>query len=119
MSEAQEQAALFDSLEYLKLQYPELSLAHHIPNGGSRNKAEAARLKRQGVKAGVPDICIPVPRGGYHGMYIEMKYGRNKPRETQKIWLERLNAQGYYTVVCYSAGEAIDKILAYMRMGRR
>lgn len=116
MSEAQEQTMLFDSLAWLVKQYPEVALAYHIPNGGKRNKAEAARLKRQGVKAGVPDICLPVARGGYHGMYIEMKYGRNRPTEAQEIWLEQLEKQGFYTAVCYSAGEAIDKISAYMRM---
>ena len=65
--EADEQEALFAWAEYQKGKYPELELMYHIPNGGSRNKAEAARLKAQGVKPGVPDICLPVPRGNIMG----------------------------------------------------
>lgn len=36
--------------------HPELELLHHCPNGGSRNKAEAVKLKQMGVKAGIPDL---------------------------------------------------------------
>ena len=54
--------------------WPELKLLHHIPNGGRRNAKEAAKLKRMGVLAGVSDLHLPVARGGYHSMYIEMKY---------------------------------------------
>ena len=52
---------------------PELRLLHAIPNGGKRLKSEAARLQAMGVKPGVPDLCLPVPRGKYHGLYIELK----------------------------------------------
>ena len=45
--------------------YPDLELLYHVPNGGSRNKAEASKLKRMGVRAGVPDLVLPVPRAGY------------------------------------------------------
>lgn len=43
--------------------WPELSLLHHIPNGGARNAREAAKLKRMGVLAGVSDLHLPVARG--------------------------------------------------------
>ena len=109
-SEASEQAALFSWAQY----YPELKWMHAIPNGGSRNKAEAANLKRQGVKAGISDIFIPLARGGYHGMYIEMKFGKNKPTEKQKEFMQYAENEGYYTAVCYSADEAIKKIEKYL-----
>ena len=86
----------------------------HIPNGGSRNKAEAANLKRQGVRAGVPDLCIPVANGGYHGLYIEMKAGKNKPTDNQVRWLELLRRNGYAAFVCYGADSAIECIRRYM-----
>ena len=86
----------------------------HIPNGGSRNKAEAANLKRQGVRAGVPDLCIPVANGGYHGLYIEMKAGKNKPTDNQVRWLELLRRNGYAAFVCYGADNAIECIRRYM-----
>lgn len=94
--------------------YPQLALLHHIPNGGSRNKAEAANLRRQGVKPGVPDLFLPVPVGGEHGLYIEMKFGSNKPTKEQREWLKQLNFNGFRTRVCYSADEAIREIRDYM-----
>lgn len=94
--------------------YPELALLHAIPNGGSRNKAEAAHLKRQGVRPGVPDLFLPVPKGKYHGLYIEMKFGKNKPTEAQKRWHRELVNQGYCVGVTYSALSAKKLIEAYM-----
>lgn len=82
--EADQQRKLFQWTTFIRTEYPEVDLMFHIPNGGSRNKLEAANLKRQGVKAGVPDLFLPVSRGGYHGLFIELKYGKtsqpkNKP----------------------------------------
>lgn len=75
MSEAQHQAAVIKWTQQpaIRSQWPELALLHHIPNGGTRDPVEAKHLKQQGVKNGVPDLCLPVPRGRYHGLYIEMK----------------------------------------------
>jgi len=56
----------------------------HIPNGGKRNVREAARLKKQGVRAGVSDYLLAYPCGGYHGLWIELKAGRGKPTKPQK-----------------------------------
>lgn len=116
-SEATEQEALIQWCGYQQGQYPELKLIYHIPNGGSRNTLEAANLKRQGVKAGVPDLCLPVARKGFHGLYIEMKYGRNKTTENQKEWLEELGIQGYCTAVCYGMEEAQKVLLEYLEGG--
>lgn len=91
-----------------------MELLHHIPNGGSRNQLEAANLKRQGVKAGVPDLCLPVARNGKHGLYVEMKWQNNKTTEKQDWWLEQLRQQGYETAVCWSAEEAMDTIAGYL-----
>lgn len=98
--EADEQEALFRWAGCLMNKYPELNMLYHIPNGGSRNKREAANLKRQGVRAGVPDLCLPVARAGFHGMYIELKFGKNKPTTKQAEWLCALKEHGYLTVVC-------------------
>lgn len=86
---------------------------YHCPNGGSRNKIEAARLKAQGVKKGVPDLFLPVPLGKYHGLYIEMKYDSGKTSDDQKSWLKWLSEHGYKCAVCYSADEAIKEIEKY------
>ena len=115
-SEATEQEALIEWCGWHEGRHPELKLIFHIPNGGSRNTIEAANLKRQGVKAGVPDLCLPVPKNGYHGLYIEMKYGRNKTSEKQEEWLKALWEQGYYVAVCYGAEEAERLIASYLQM---
>lgn len=112
--ESVEQTNLFRWAACEQGKYPELKLMYHIPNGGSRNRLEAANLKKQGVKSGVPDICLPVARGAYHGLYIEMKAGRNKASENQKQWLSDLNAQGYYAVLCYGWNAASEIITNYL-----
>ena len=77
-SEATEQEQVMLWCSYIAIRHPELNLLYHVPNGGSRNEIEAANLKRQGVKAGVPDLALPVARKGYHGLYIEMKFGKTR-----------------------------------------
>ena len=87
----------------------------HIPNEGKRSLSYAARMKRMGLRSGFPDLLIPLARGGYHGLFIEMKYGKNKTTKEQKEWLERLSAEGYACAVCYNAAEAIKTIESYNR----
>lgn len=113
-SEATEQEALITWCGWMANQHPELKLIYHVPNGGSRNTLEAVNLKRQGVKAGVLDLCLPVPMNGFHGLYIEMKYGKNKTMEAQKEWLDALTEQGYFTAVCYGAEEAERVLSRYL-----
>ena len=88
----------------------------HIPNGGSRNRLEAANLKKQGVKSGVPDICLPVARGKYHGLYIEMKHGKNSTSEKQEEWIAALREQGYAAVICYGWVPARETLIKYLSM---
>lgn len=117
--EAREQEALFRWADFAAGTIPELKLLYHIPNGGSRNKAEAANLKRQGVKAGVPDLFLTVARGGYHGLYIELKFGKNKTSKNQDKWLSELSAQGFCAMVCYGWVEAKDAICEYLKGERK
>ena len=97
--ESGHQEALFSWAGYNMGRMPELEYMHHVPNGGKRDRATAVALKRQGVKAGVPDIVLPAARAGYHGLYIELKTGKNTTTENQRRWLEYLRQQGYYTAV--------------------
>ena len=118
-TEEQEQAAIFQWAALMQGQYPELRLLHHIPNGGQRNKATAARLKAQGVKPGVPDIFLPVSRRGYHGLYIELKRKKGgQLSEHQKEWLDALFKEGYLAVRCDGADEAIGIIADYLKIRR-
>ena len=87
----------------------------HIPNEGKRSLSYAARMKRMGLRSGFPDLFVTLARGEYHGLFIEMKYGKNKTTKEQKEWLERLSAEGYACAVCYNAAEAIKTIESYNR----
>ena len=89
---------------------------HHVPNGGSRNKQEAVKLKQMGVKAGVSDLCLPYPKGLYCGLYIEMKFGDNRQQETQKEFLADMAEAGHFVATCYSAEEAIEVIKKYLSL---
>lgn len=115
-TEAQEQMTLFSWAEMQSGKYPELKLLYHVPNGGSRHKAEAGRLRAEGVKAGVPDLCLPVPRGGCHGLYIELKRQRGgRTSEFQTCWLEALMKQGYQVAVCKGWEQAANVIVEYLK----
>jgi hypothetical protein len=96
--------------------YPELKWLHHVPNGGSRNKQEAVKLKQMGVKAGVSDLCLPYPKGLYCGLYVEMKFGDNRQQETQKEFLADMAAAGHFVATCYSAEEAVKVIEEYCKL---
>ncbi|WP_276699708.1 VRR-NUC domain-containing protein [Romboutsia ilealis] len=114
--EALEQSMLFQWCELQKGKYPMLSLLFAIPNGGSRHRLEAINLKKQGLKSGVPDIFLPYANKKYHGLFIELKYGKNKASEKQKAWINELNHQGYYAKVCVGFEEAKNTILEYINL---
>jgi len=114
MSEHLEQCKLFELVWYNRLKYPLLNSMFAIPNGGMRNLKVAVKLKKEGVKAGVPDLFLPVPKKGFAGYFIEMKWGRNKPTPAQKNWLKDLKARGYKTDVFYSATKAFESLVAYI-----
>lgn len=116
-TESVEQQQLFEWATWQSGKYPELRMMYHVPNGGSRNKAEAGRFKAEGVKAGVPDICLPVARGGFHGLYVELKRLKgSKTSEDQTAWLENLTKQGYHVALCKGWEAAAKVILEYLEM---
>ena len=111
--EGQEQAAL---MKELQLRYPQAyKLIYHVPNGGYRITAVAAKLKGQGVKAGVPGLVLPMARGGYFGLYIEFKA---KPpfdapvSASQDAFLQLLTNENYLAIVCRGNIDAVEAIRA-------
>lgn len=118
--EDDEQAALFRWASVMANSGYLTRLMFAVPNGGYRRPREAARMKLAGVKSGVPDIMLPVPRGGFHGLFIELKRpivkGEPKPvvSPEQKHWLKELDAQGYMATVCYGWLEAKEVIESYL-----
>ena len=89
-------------------------LLFSIPNGGKRGKATAAILSREGVQKGVPDLFLAVPRAPFNGLFIEMKWGKNKPSLEQVAMIERLKSQGYACELCYSFDEFRAIIAEYL-----
>ena len=121
LSEHEHQKKVIAWAEIRSIQIPELRLLFAIPNGGHRYKAVAAKLKAEGVKAGVPDIFLPVPRGLFHGLFIEMKPLKPKrnPLDKQKWWLNELSKQGYDTYCCRGHHAAITVIQGYLNTGAK
>lgn len=117
--ESVEQTQLFQWAGLQKCVYPELEYLIAIPNGGSRDKIEAAHLKAQGVKAGVSDILLPVARGGYHGLWIELKRRHGgKLSSEQETWLDAMQDEGYMAVCCLGFEEARTVIVEYLAQSR-
>ncbi|WP_129240870.1 VRR-NUC domain-containing protein [Achromobacter veterisilvae] len=94
--------------------HPELARLFHVPNGGLRHAVEAAKMKGQGVKPGVPDLCLPVPRFGCPGLWIEMKTANGRVSPNQKDWIAYLKGAGYRVVVCRSFDDARAVLLDYL-----
>ncbi len=67
----------------------------HLANERKCSPQYGAKLKRMGVRAGVPDIFITKPCKGFHGFWIEVKAGKNKPTQAQLLFLENRRQEGY------------------------
>ena len=90
-------------------------LYYAIYNEGKRSIGAAIKAVSMGLRSGVPDLCLPIARNGYHGMYLELKRskgGRISPN--QEIWIKALTAQGYYVVVAKGYSCALNEICKYM-----
>jgi hypothetical protein len=88
-----------------------------VPNGGLRNKVVAAKLKRQGVRTGVPDLMLLTPRHGFAGLVIEMKREvGGRMTADQADWLDWLAQQNYMTVVCKGFQPAVDTVVDYLKV---
>lgn len=101
-------------VQWFRMQYPQ-QLIYAIPNGGQRNAIVAAKLKAEGVTAGIPDLHIPIARNGYHSLYIEMKNGKQgRLSEHQKHTIQLLQDAGHRVVVCRDMQEFINEVKNYL-----
>jgi len=116
MTEAQHQAALMKWTQQagVRAKYPELKFLFHVPNGGARNPIEGKHLKAAGVKRGVPDLMLPVPRGVYHGLWIELKTDKGKASPEQEWWIAELRKNGYAAEVRRGWKEAVGLLVKYL-----
>lgn len=116
-TEHDEQKALITWADLQAAKHPELYLLYAIPNGGARSRATAGKLKAEGVRSGVPDLCLPVPRGDFHGLYIEMKRSKGGfTSATQKWWHAALLGLSHSVRVCKSFEEGREALLEYLAL---
>jgi hypothetical protein len=116
--EHQTQCALFTWAQSMQSQYPELALLHAIPNGGQRNAIVGAKLKREGVKRGIPDVHLPVARGPYVGLWIEHKAGKNKLSPDQEHIKHFLEVELNRVIVSYDWTHSARAIEEYLKLPR-
>lgn len=102
----------------IRQKYPELKLLFHIKNETKEGAQAVAIDKAMGVKKGVPDLFLPIPRGEYCGLFIEMKSTSGRAREEQLWWLDELRNQGYMAEVCKGYLEAINLLQEYLELPR-
>lgn len=116
------QVELMERVRLLEAAYPELGDLHAIPNGGHRGKAAAAKMKAEGVKRGVPDLFLPVPRYAkepnfpqqFHGLYLETKTPAGRLTPEQRDFLARAVERGYACAVYRTPADGISLLVTYL-----
>lgn len=116
MSEHDTQSAFFAWAALQK--FLGVELMHAVPNGGHRHPAVAAKLKKEGLKPGVPDVSWPVPRGGFVGLAIEFKHGDGNPTKEQRERITALQKEGWCVAVCWDWQAAARLVTGYAGMMR-
>lgn len=106
-----------DFFKQVKLFFPQIpdKLLFAVPNGGSRNKLEAINLKRQGVKPGVSDVILLIPKGGFASLCMEFKTKSGKQSKEQKEFQKQAEMCGSRYVIVRSVKEAIEKVREYLK----
>lgn len=115
-SESRIQSAFVAWCHHHEHVYPELGFLFAIPNGGLRNVNTARKLKREGTRRGVPDLCLPAQRGNYAALWIEIKTWDGRLSKDQRRWHDYLLAQGYYVETCYELQDAIELVKWYLAL---
>jgi hypothetical protein len=116
LSEHEIQVALFQRIhdEANQRRYPALALCFAVPNGGRRSPAVAAKLKAEGVAPGVPDIVCPAARGGYHGLWLELKRPGGATSPAQASWLAQLAREGHKVALHSTVDGAWAELVRYL-----
>lgn len=110
ISESSIQKAVMD---WIRLDPVLRTFVIHIPNEGKRTSRYGKSLKDMGMRPGVADLFIAIPRHGYGGAWLELKSKDGILSEAQKEFLDDMARQRYFTKVCYSIEETINTIKRY------
>lgn len=101
-------------VKWFRAQFPN-KILYSVPNGGKRDEVTATILKAEGVLPGVPDLFLAEPNKGHHGLYIEMKFGKNGLSSEQISFFAKAQARGYKCVVCRNLDEFMNEIENYLK----
>lgn len=112
--EAEIQTEFFNQVNLFFPFIPE-KLLFAVPNGGSRNKIEAVNLKRQGVKSGVSDVLLLIPKKGFASLCIEFKTKTGRQSKEQKEFQQQVERCGSKYVIVRSVKQAIDEVKEYLK----
>lgn len=94
-----------------------IDVAHHSPNGGTSSFRQKAKFKKMGTLNGMCDLQFFIPRGGYHGLFVELKRERGGVvSQSQKDVMAMLDRQGYKTVVTRGLQASVEAIEEYMAL---
>lgn len=115
-SEDSELIAFFDYIRWQETLNPILSVIFHVENERKCSWAQGLIRKKKGVRAGVPDIIVPIPKGPFHGLFIELKLPGRKPTVTQQEYMIKLYTLGYCVKIAYSAEQAISILKEYLEL---
>lgn len=100
-------------MQWVRLHKDIAPFVFHVPNEGMRDPHYGFLLKRLGMKKGVFDIFIMMPRHGYGGAWIEIKREGGKMSPAQKQFEHEAKSQNFFTAVCRSIEAAINTIECY------
>jgi VRR-NUC domain len=115
-----EQKIVFQWIRANQIKYPQLQLAYGTLNGVRLTPRLRTKMKEQGNRKGVPDICLPFKcnNGCCPGLYIELKrIKKGVVSADQKRYHELLREQGYVVNVCKGHVDAINTIKTYLGVG--
>lgn len=103
-------------VRWFRMAHPQLApRLFAVPNGGRRDGITGARLKEEGVLAGVADLVLLVPNAKYHALLIEMKTPKGRQSDSQRAWQRAVAGnEDYLYVVCRSLEEFMKKIEEYL-----
>lgn len=102
-------------VQWFRYQYP--GYRHNlfaVPNGGRRDKTTAAKMKAEGVLAGVSDLILLKPNAKHHALLIEMKTRTGRQADTQREWQHLIERDGYKYIVCRSLDDFMREVSEYL-----
>ncbi|WEF10317.1 VRR-NUC domain-containing protein [Pectobacterium actinidiae] len=115
-AELEEQAALIEWADKTVIDGIKIgNYLLHIPNEGKRGSKAARDAKRLGMKKGVHDLFLALPRGSYSGLWIEMKAVNGKASTAQLEWQSLMRGAGYRAEICYGFCGAKIEIERYLK----